>query len=191
MSFFKKRSGAIIAAVVIIIFASFFAANRSLNVKVREVSDLFLNGVYDKNVGYKQKSVKSQLDIRIAASLNLITIGSLYDFAKPETDALRNTRNVLVNGLTNSVGAKKLFSENKDMQSAFDALYAKLSKQNLDAGNKVIFDDSKSRMVNAASIIDKSGYNEAVREFDRSVLSVFPTNYIKQLAMVKEPELFE
>jgi hypothetical protein len=191
MSFWKKRSGAILAAVLIIILSSFFAANRSLNEKIREVSDLFSNGVYDLNVGYKQKSVKSQLEVRTAASMNLISVGANYKDTEKETEKLRDARNVLQNGLSRSVGPEKLYDQNKDIQTAFDALAVKLSAMTLDAGNKTILDDSKSRMVNSAAMIEKSGYNEAVREFNRKVLSIFPTNYIKQFAMVKEPELFE
>lgn len=191
MSFLKKRSGAYLTAVVIIILASFFAANRSLNEKVRETSDLFLNGVYDSNVGYKQKSIKSQLDIRSAASLNLISIGANYKDAEKETEKLRDARGVLQNGLTKSFGPEKLNDQNKDLQTAFDALYAKLSSITLDEKSRPIVEDSKSRMANAANMIDKSGYNEAVREFNRKVLSPFPTNIISRFAMVNGPELFE
>ena len=58
MSIFKKTGGAVLVALAVIILSSFFAANRSLNVKVQEVSDLFSDGVYDTNVGYKQKKHK-------------------------------------------------------------------------------------------------------------------------------------
>ncbi len=191
MSFFKKRSGAVLAAVVIIILASFFAANRSLSEKVKETSDLFLNGVYDSNVGYKQKSVKSQLEVRSAASLNLISVGANYKEVEKETEKLRDARSVLQNGLAKSFGPEKLYDQNKNLQSAFDALHAKLSQLSLDDNSRVIAEESKGRMVNAASMIEKSGYNEAVREFDRKVLSVFPTNIISRFAMVKGPELFE
>jgi hypothetical protein len=191
MSFFKKRSGAVLAAVVIIILSSFFAANRSLNVKVREINDLFSDGVYDSSVGYKQKSIKSQLDVRASASLNLISIGASYGDASKETERLRDARSVLVNGLSKNVGADKLYGQNSDLQTAFDALYTKLNTLALDSNARSIADESKGRMTGAASMIEKSGYNEAVREFNRKVLSVFPTNFIKDFALVKSPELFE
>ena len=191
MSFLKKRSGAVLVAVVIIILSSFFAANRSLSEKVKEVNDLFLNGVYDSNVGYKQKSVKSQLDVRAAASLNLISVGANYKDTAKETDALRSAREIFQNGLSKAAGPAKLFAENQDVQKAFNALYAKLTALTLDSRDKTIADDSQSRMINAAAMIEKSGYNEAVREFDRKVLSVFPTNFISRFAMVNGPELFE
>lgn len=191
MSFLKKRSGAVLAALVIIVLSSFFAANRSLNEKVREVNDLFLNGVYDTNVGYKQKSIKSQLDVRKDASMNLISVGANYKEAEKETERLRDTRNQLENGLSRTVGAEKLYDYNKNLQTAFDALYVKLSTITLAQDKKDLAEESKKRMEGSARVIEISGYNEAVREFDRKVLSAFPTNYIKQLAMVKGPELFE
>lgn len=191
MSFLKKRSGAVLAAVIIIILSSFFAANRSLSEKVREINDLFMTGVYDTNVGYRQKSIKSQLDVRSAASLNLISVGSNFKEAEKETERLREARSVLQNGLFKAFGPDKLYNQNKDLQTAFDALYTKLSAISLDANARSLAEESKSRMVNAAGMIEKSGYNEAVREFNRKVMAAFPTNYISQFAMVRGPELFE
>ncbi len=191
MSFLKKPGGAILVALAVIILSSFFAANRSLNVKVQEVSDLFSDGVYDTNVGYKQKSIKSQLDIRKDASMNLISVGANCSGAEAETDELRNARNILVNGLSRSAGAEKLYDANVDLQKTYDALYTKIATLPLDSSNRTIAEDSKSRMTGAASVIEKSGYNESVREFNRKVLSAFPTNYIKSIALVNPPELFE
>ncbi len=191
MSFFKKRSGAVLAAAVIIVLSSFFAANRSLNVKVREVSDLFSTEFYDKNLGYPQKSIKSQLEVRKDASMNLISVGSRYKEAEKETEKLREARGALENGLKKSAGAKKLYDYNKELQTAYDALYAKLSTLSLDANGKTIADESRIRMNGAAAVIERNGYNDAVREFERTVLSVFPTNLIRRFAMVDGPELFE
>ncbi len=191
MSIFKKPAGAILVALAVIILSSFFAANRSLNVKVQEVSDLFSDGVYDSNVGYKQKSIKSQLDVRKDASLNLISVGAKYSGSEAETEALRNTRNILVNGLSRAAGAEKLFDANVDLQKSFDALYTKIAALSMSAEDRNLAEESKNRMTGAASMIEKSGYNEAVREFNRKVLSAFPTNYIKSIALVKSPELFE
>ncbi len=191
MSFFKRRGGALLVAVVVIVLSSFFAANRSLNVRVREVSDLFSTDFYDKNVGYPQKSIKSQLEVRKDASMNLISVGARYSEAEKETEKLREARTALDNGLKKSAGAKKLYEYNKELQTAYDALYAKLSAISLDANGKTIADESRVRMNGAASVIERNGYNEAVREFERTVLSVFPTNYIRQFAMVNGPELFE
>ncbi len=191
MNFLKKPAGAVLVSLAVIILSSFFAANRSLSVKVQEINDLFSDGVYDSNVGYKQKSIKSQLDVRADASMNLISVGANCSGAEAETDALRNARNVLVNGLARSAGAEKLFDANADLQKAFDALYAKIESLPLTANNRTIAEESRNRMTNAASMIEKSGYNEAVREFNRKVLSAFPTNFIKSFALVKSPELFE
>lgn len=191
MSMLKKPAGAILVALAVIILSSFFAANRSLNVKVQEVSDLFSDGVYDSNVGYKQKSIKSQLDVRKDASLNLISVGAKYSGSEAETEALRNTRNILVNGLSRAAGAEKLFDANVDLQKSFDALYTKIAALSMSAEDRNLAEESKNRMTGAASMIEKSGYNEAVREFNRKVLSAFPTNYIKSIALVKSPELFE
>jgi len=191
MGFFKKRSGAVLVFFAVVILASLFAANRSLSGKVQEITDLFSDGVYDSNAGYRLPSIKRQLEVRENASQNLISVGALYSEAKEETEALRSARNVLVNGLSNSFGAERLYDANKDVQTAFDALYNKLTTLTLDSGDRSLADESRGRMENSAAVIQKSGYNEAVRQFNRDVLSVFPTNFVKDLAFVKAPELFE
>lgn len=191
MGFFRKRSGAVLVFFVVVILASLFAANRSLSGRVREVTDLFSDGVYDSNVGYRLPSIKRQLEVRKDASQNLISAGAPYSEAAQETNALRSARNVLVNGLSNSVGAEKLHDANKELVTAFDALYGKLKTLSLKDSERSLADESQGRMENTAAIIQKSGYNEAVRQFSRDILSVFPTNYVMKFAFVNPPELFE
>lgn len=192
MAFLKKRSTAILVFAVVFILASLFAINRSLGEKAEEVRDQFADGVYDEVAGYKRSSIKSQLDVRAAASQNLISVGSRYADAAAETSALRTARTELVNGLeAKKMSPKYLFAANKSLQEAFDALDVKLRAVSLTSSQKTIVADSETRMQNAARVIGEAGYNEAVRGFDRKTLSRFPTNFLKTIAFLKEPELFE
>jgi hypothetical protein len=191
MSFFKKRSGAIVVLLVIIVFGSLFAANRSLGAKVQAINDQLYTQIYDSSVGYALPSVASQLKVRCSASQNLFTVGSSYTEAAAETTALRDARRVLMDLLDKSSKAKALYAANSNLGAAFDALYTKLGTLTLSDGQKTIILDSKSNMSGAATQIEKSGYNEAVRKFNRETLSQFPTNFLKSITFVKEPDLFE
>lgn len=191
MSFFRKRSGAILVFLVVVILSSFFAANRSLGSRVQEVTDLFSDGVYNPGLGYRLPSIKRQLNVRKDASNNLITVGANYSEAESETKALRDVRTRLINGLSSPVGAEKLYDISKELDTAYNALYGKLGAFALDSAQRVIADESREKWDGSAAMIQKSGYNEAVRQFSRDVLSVFPTNFVMKLALVKPPELFE
>lgn len=191
MSFFRKRSGAILVFLVVVILSSFFAANRSLGSRVQEVTDLFSDGVYNPGLGYRQPSIKRQLEMRKDASNNLITVGANYPESESETKALRDVRTRLINGLSSPVGAEKLYDISKELDTAYNALYGKLGAFALDSAQRVIADESREKWDGSAAMIQKSGYNEAVRQFSRDVLSVFPTNFVMKLALVKPPELFE
>lgn len=191
MSFFRKRSGAILVFLVVVILSSFFAANRSLSGRVQEVTDLFSDGVYDPGLGYRRPSIKRQLDVRMGASNNLLSIGRFYPESESETSTLSDARTRLINGLSSPAGAGKLYDINKELDAAYNALYVKLGTLALDNAQRNIADESRKEWDGSAAKIQTSGYNEAVRQFSRDVLSVFPTNFVMKLALVKPPELFE
>lgn len=191
MGFFKKRSGAILVFFAVVILASFFAANRSLSSKVQEINDLFSDGVYDPDRGYRLPSIRRQLEVRANASNNLLSLGRYFPESNSETEALSDVRTRLINGLSNSSGASKLYDINKELDAAFNALYKKLNMLTLTEKERDMADDLFNEWENTAALIQKSRYNEAVREFSREVLSVFPTNYVMKYALVNPPELFE
>ena len=91
----------------------------------------------------------------------------------------------------NGGSLSELYAANKLMGTAFDALYNVLSQAELDTKDAKRIEEYKTEMTGAAGEIETSGYNESVREFDRTVLSVFPTNILKNICFVDTPELFE
>lgn len=191
MEFFKKRSGAILVFFAVVILASFFAANRSLSSKVQEINDLFSDGVYDPYLGYRRPSIRRQLEVRSNASNNLLSVGLKFPEAKAETEALSEARTRLINGISNSAGAGKLYDINQELDSAYKALYERLRTLPLNNDQRKTVDDSLKDWEGSAKKIQESGYNEAVRAFNREVLSVFPTNFLMKIVFVDPPELFE
>ncbi len=192
--FLTSRTGAIIIAVVIILLSTYFGAYRSLTVKVGEISDGFNEGVYytdDSGNSYQHKSIRSQLINRSEASINLSYVADTYTNAQDESEALRNAYNELRNLLYNDGTPSQLCAADKELTAAFNTLYALLSAENLDTKDVKRIAEYKTEMDGAADEILNSGYNESVREFNRSTLSIFPTNIIKSICFVNAPELFE
>jgi len=192
--FFTGRTGAIVLAVVIILLSTYFGAYRSLTVKVGEISDGFNEGVYytdDSGETYQHKSIRSQLINRSEASINLASVADTFEDAAEEADDLRKAYNNLRNLLYSDGTPAELCAANKELTVAFDALHAVLSGEELDSKDAKRITEYKQEMDGAAGTIETSGYNESVREFNRTTLSVFPTNILKSICFVDAPELFE
>lgn len=192
--FFTSRGGAIVIAVVLILLSTYFGAYRSLSVAVGEVADGFSNGVtYTDDSGntYLHKSIRSQLLNRSEASINLASVADTFIEANTEAETLRAAYNEMRNLIYNDGTPSELCSADKELGTAFNALYAVLSKLELDTKDAKRIEEYRTEMAGAAGEIETSGYNESVREFNRTTLSVFPTNILKTICFVEEPELFE
>lgn len=192
--FLTSRTGAIIITVVVILLSTYFGAYRSLTVKVGEIADGFNEGVYytdESGNSYQHKSIRSQLINRSEASINLVSVADTFENAKEDAEALRKAYNELRNLLYNDGTPAELCSANKELTVAFNTLHSVLAGEALDTKDAKRIADYKQEMDGAAGEIETSGYNESVREFNRSTLSVFPTNILKSICFVDAPELFE
>lgn len=192
--FLTSRGGAVVICVVIVLLSTYFGAYRSLTVASREVADGFSNGVtYTDDSGntYLHKSIRSQILNRSEASINLASVADTFQEAKEEAQELRGAYNEVRDLIYNGGSLSELYAANKLMGTAFDALYNVLSQAELDTKDAKRIEEYKTEMTGAAGEIETSGYNESVREFDRTVLSVFPTNILKNICFVDTPELFE
>lgn len=192
--FLTSRGGAIVVAIVLILLSTYFGAYRSLSVAVREVADGFSDGVtYTDESGntYLHKSIRSQLINRSEASINLASVADTFNEAAEEADALRKAYNNMRSLLYNEASPAELCAADKEMGAAFDTLYDILYKMELDTKDAKRIEEYKTEMTGAAGEIATSGYNESIREFSRTTLSVFPTNILKTICFVDNPELFE
>ena len=190
-NFFLKRRNAILITIAVILLATVFGVHRSLGSRIMEVADGFNDGVYNQSKGYNMKSIRSQLIIRCETAMDALTVAENYDAVEAERNALRSARNTLKDLLDGNGGPADLYDANYELDRAFTALYTALGSVSLSAEDRTYIDNDRSRMDGAAGVIADSGYNESVRAFQRDVLSVFPTNLLRPLCFVKDPELFE
>ena len=192
--FLTNRIGAIIVAVIIVLLSTYFGAYRSLGIKVAEVADGFNEGVYytdESGNAFLHKSIRSQLINRSEASINLANVADTFANAEEEAEALRKAYNEIRDLLYNDGTPSQLYHANKKMDEAFNALYVILANEDLDSKDAKRIVEYKTEMEGAAGEIETSGYNESVYEFDRTTLSIFPTNILKNICFTKTPEFFE
>ena len=181
-------------ALIVVLLGTYFGSYRSLHVAVRRISDGFSEGVYytDRSGNtFQHKSIRSQLINRVEACTNLVSVARNFTEAADEAEALRSVANGMKDSLYGNGTPAELCRQNKELGRTFDALYSALSPLELDSRDKDNMESAKLEMDSSADTIEISGYNESVREFDRSTLSVFPTNLLRHICFVKEPELFE
>ena len=189
----KKRPIAVLIAAVLIFLSTIFSAHRTLGAKSREVSDSFNLGVYDKDWDSNRRSISSQLLKRCEAANTLLSVSAKITEAEDNTKELREKRSALMgsgNSLTKA-SPHELYELNEELTKSFDKLSSQLDALNLSRRDKEIVEESIGTFKGAQSVIASSGYNELVREFDRTTLNVFPANILKDVAFVKTPELFE
>ena len=187
MEILKKRSGAVLAAIIIVALSTFFGVHRSLGAACQEVTDSFFNGVYDSSWGASRTSISSQLTKRQEAALGVITISSTYPELDSYTQNLRDARNDLLAAST----ASDYYSTNVELDEQFHKLVSALDAVSLTASQHDNLSAYSTTFKGAQSTIESAGYNEAVRDFNRKVLNVFPTNLLSSITFVDEPELFE
>jgi hypothetical protein len=189
MTYFKKRSSAIVIAVIVVIFGTLFGVHRSVNSQTAKVEMLFYNGVYMTDKNYTQPSIESQLEKRADAALGLVTVGAKFgdvDQIPALTDALRQSRLVLVDA--ESISEK--YAANEKMQAAYTALYNALFQFDMTESTLAAVKSYASVLDGAQGVIQKSDYNRMVSEYIGSALGAFPVNILKNLAFVQYPEYF-
>ena len=187
MEFFKKRTGAILVAVAIMSLSTLYGAHRSLGAACQEVTDSFYSGVYDESWGTTRTSINSQLTKRQEAALGIISIASSFQELDEYTENLRSSRNNLIS----AKGVSDLHDANFALEDDYKNLISALSGVELSDSQRESVNSYSSTFKGAQNVIDSSGYNEAVRNFNRSVLNVFPTNLLRSITFVNEPELFD
>lgn len=187
MKALKKRGVAFLITVIVIALSTVFSVHRTLGAECLAVSDGFYEGVYNESGGYRNRSVQSQLERRYQTANGLYTVASKYDELADESAALRDAKNALYD----ATDISEKHSANQTLQDAFTAVAAAMATVELAETEQKAVNEYASDFKGAQSLIDRSGYNESVREFERSTLGVFPTNILKSVAFVSTPELFE
>jgi len=187
MEFFKKRTGAFLVAIAIIALSTFYGAHRSLGAACQEITDSFYSGVYDESWGTTRTSINSQLIKRQEAALGIISIASSFPELEDYVDNLRSSRENLITAKTVS----DLHTANFTLEDDYKKLTSALSDVELSVSQRDNITAYSSTFKGAQNVIDSSGYNEAVRDFNRRVLNVFPTNLLRSITFVNEPELFD
>lgn len=183
----KKRPVAILITIAVICLTTLFSIQRTLGAECEAITDGFFTGVYYD--GYARSSASSHLLNSAAAANGLLAIAANYDGLEDKSESLQASRDLLLDTLkTENIG--DISSANQSMKSAFSNLVSAILQIDLsdrDTSGVQLYTDN---FHNAQNAVLSSKYNDSVREFYRSTLDVFPTNFLSAL-LPNTPELFE
>lgn len=181
MSIFKKSATAKAICTVVCVLSLLLGIHLSVNRQLNKLDDSFENGVYSKESGYTLPSVQAQLDDRYNAALGIITL-----IPSDLADELRSACNELK--IAETVNDK--YKANVDLQNAYEAMLKEVDTASFDERTLTGFTGYCSVMENAQYLIESSGYNEAVAEFETDILGSFPLSILKYPAFAGTPEYF-
>lgn len=187
MSILKKRPIAMLIALAVILLSTLFGAHRSLGAACREVEDKFYSGVYNAQGKYTRPSIADQIEKSRTAAMGVYTVIAGY----PELNAETETLSQKLRQVSGTKDISAAYEANYELNYAVNAAVDASKKVTMTSGDQSNLEAYITTFSGAQKTIREAGYNEAVREFDRNTLNVFPTNLLKGIVFVDAPALFE
>ena len=186
METLKKRPIAILLALVIVAGSTFLSVSIKLGRECQKITDGFYSGV--TYAGYEHPSVQSQLKNISGAALGVATLAANYTGI--DASAVKQDCTDLNSSLENgSVG--EIYDRYSLLTADTTALIADMRRQPLSDRDASGVTQYEGIISSAVGVIDKSGYNDTVRDFMRDTYNLFPASMFAGVAGVKSPELFE
>ena len=176
---------AVIVALLILFLILRGVVESTLGKKIADASALF-----DKGTG-GQPGISEELRARLQAADGLQNIAAKYDQVYEQYSKLRSTHNELrelLNSGSRDLG--RMFDLNQALSESFAACREALEPLTEGKAHAAL-GEYQSAMEEAQKVIDRSGYNDAIREFTDSVQNRFPASLLKGLVKEAVPALWE
>ena len=185
MSFFKRRTVALLLTLIVVVASTLLSTNIKLGRKAQDVTDGFFNGVVYN--GFQQKGIAAHLKNILAYADGMVTIARNYSL---DTADAENASDSLKRALSYADGnISYIHYAYEELLSAVTILEDQLNRAELSERDAEGLRQYSDSLTGARSAIDNAGYNESVREFLREY-SQFPTKLLADLAGVKMPQYF-
>ena len=176
---------AVIVALLLLFLILRGVVESTLGKKMADASALF-----DKGTG-GQPGISEELKARLQAADGLQSIAAKYDQVYQEYSDLRSVHNELRELLNSGSGELgRMYDLNGELSRTFIACREALEPLTEGKAHNAL-GEYQNAMDEAQRVIDVSGYNNAIREFCRSVLDRFPASLLKGLVKETPPALWE
>ncbi len=180
MSFFKKPVVAVILSAIIVISSTLLSVNLKLGDECREIIDGFHDGVLMPSIASQLRTIRGNAD-------EIAYIAGTYGI---DTEELKWASDDLRYGLLYSeADASYLYYCYEELLDELRSIEKQLGETTVSGQDKELLSGYFDGIESARQLIDISGYNETVRQFNREKLR-FPADILGELAGVDFPELF-
>lgn len=181
MEFLKNRRNAKRIAAAVIVLCFFFGTGRSIRREIGKVEALFYSGVEGR------VSINAQLAKKVNESHNLLSVADDY---KSVLGSLPDNLRAAGETVTLAADPASKYKANESLTAAASDLTEALSQCDLTAQQRDVVTEANQNMENIDKAIAKSGYNDAVDEFNNTVLRAFPASVMKGITGAGEAEAF-
>ena len=176
MKLLKNRSFLIPAALVIMLAVGVASAFSDLKGAIRDTEQLYYDGVKAEKGNYLRPSIYSQMNFKYTTANGILGIVDGHPELETAAAALREAKNRVYDcmGAYDENTVRSMAAANGELMRAVKQLETALEDANLSERERKELDRCLKDMDGAQSVIEQSGYNEAVREFNSTKMSRFP-----------------
>ena len=186
MKLLKSRAFLIPAAIVIILVVGVVSAFSDLKSDINKTEELYYKGVKAENGGYLRPSISNQMRNKVATVNSVLGVIDQYAELSAAADALRTARDHVFevdDAKYNKNTIRSMSAANDELLLAVEKLRTELEGVALPEREQKALDRYLKDLDGAQNIIENSGYNEAVTEFNMGPMQRFPAK--QMLALMK------
>ncbi len=187
MSLLKNRAFVIPFAIVIILAVGVASAFGDLKSDIRKTEKLYYDGVKAGSGSYVRPSIYSQMNFKYTTANSILGVIDNYSALKEPADALRSARDHVFNctGAYDENTIRNMAAANEEMVRAVEKLKTALEDVVFPERERKELDRCIKDMDGAQSVIEASGYNEAVTALNMGPMQRFPAK--QMLRLLKNP----
>ncbi len=187
MRLLKNRAFVIPMAIIVILAVGVITAFSDLKSDIRKTEKLYYDGVKAESGSYVRPSIYNQMNFKVTTANSVLGIIDAYPELEEAADALREAKDRVFDctGAYDEDAIRNMGWANEEFLQAVTKLKAALEDVSLPEREQKELDRCLKDLDGAQSVIEASGYNEAVREFNMGVLQKFPAK--QMLRLMKNP----
>ena len=183
MKLLKNRAFLIPVAIVVILVVGVVTAFSDLKSDIRKTEQLYYDGVKSDSGSYVRPSVYSQMNFKYTTANSILGVVDAYPELSEAAAALRQAKDRVFDctGAYDEDTIRSMGGANEDLLQAVEKLKTALEDVSLSERDQQALDRYLKDMDNAQSVIEASGYNEAVTAFNMGKMQKFPAKQMLKL----------
>ena len=183
MKLLKNRAFLIPVAIVIILVVGVASAFSDLKSDIRKTEQLYYDGVKSDSGSYIRPSIYSQMNVKYTTANSILGIIEPYSVLSEAADALRAARDRVYSctGAYDENTIRNMSAANEEMVQAVEKLRTALTDVAFPDRERKALDRYLKDMDGAQTVIEQSGYNEAVTAFNMGSMQRFPAKQMLRL----------